>query len=577
VPGADIDLSGIRIHLLSEQGSSMLRGAIAAAKGADIYFRAGCFAPDTRAGLWVLAHEVAHVVQQHLGHGAVPRADVAEQEANAAAFAAIAGRTFSFGAPRTGRAGKPIVQEFMGWEHLLLGSLAPADLGSGADDAIAHVAELAAELNRCEQVDPVQLRERLHGLHTVRLSGSGLVVTLGELNILPDYLSHPADIDAAPASFVLPLVRAIRTQNHRELARLAGWRGPARRSAGELNYPAARVLPGIREAIQIDALGRGCELQPSERYLSVLSRNACHFAPFSWHRWRSFHLLARQMIAESDTASGADRQQLRSAAQVYAGYADHFLHDSFAAGHLANKTLVMQWYVEWILGRGGLLRDRALLAEVTYSRQPYLYGPALYDSQPDHVGTDPQSANEAPTLEERIALSGVRGDLPGQRLRAYACYLTLLRSSVAQLSAGVVHDYFSKRPLIVASRPDGPRFQLRGDHTMLADGAWPMQAAAAACLSRRAIDDLLETGQTGITCSQIFDSMPRYVEVDGELMPLPRWHDERLRELCFTKLFRLPGTRARKLLLSLASPFFGMPSADYDVVLRTRRSGNTTR
>ena len=29
------------------------------------------------------------------------------------------------------------------------------------------------------------------------------------------------------------------------------------------------------------------------------------------------------------------------------GYADHFVQDSFAPGHLANKTLVMQWFVEW--------------------------------------------------------------------------------------------------------------------------------------------------------------------------------------------------------------------------------------
>ena len=32
-------------------------------------------------------------------------------------------------------------------------------------------------------------------------------------------------------------------------------------------------------------------------------------------------------------------------ARICAGYADHFLRDSFAAGHLVNKTLLIQWYI----------------------------------------------------------------------------------------------------------------------------------------------------------------------------------------------------------------------------------------
>ena len=41
---------------------------------------------------------------------------------------------------------------------------------------------------------------------------------------------------------------------------------------GALSYPAARAFPGVREAIQIDALGRRCGLPPWERYLSVLGQ-----------------------------------------------------------------------------------------------------------------------------------------------------------------------------------------------------------------------------------------------------------------------------------------------------------------
>ena len=89
------------------------------------------------------------------------------------------------------------------------------------------------------------------------------------------------------------------------------------------------------------------------------------------------------MIARADTRPAAERQRMRSLALVYAGYADHFLHDSFAAGDLANKTLIMQWYVEWLLASGAVFEGPgALLREMTYQRQPFLHGPDLYNPKP---------------------------------------------------------------------------------------------------------------------------------------------------------------------------------------------------
>ncbi len=80
----------------------------------------------------------------------------------------------------------------------------------------------------------------------------------------------------------------------------------------------------------------------------MLARNSGHFAPFSWYRWHAFHTAARALIGQSAAADGTEREALRCRARVYAGYADHFLQDSFAAGHLVNKTLVIQWYIEWL-------------------------------------------------------------------------------------------------------------------------------------------------------------------------------------------------------------------------------------
>ena len=71
-------------------------------------------------------------------------------------------------------------------------------------------------------VDEKRLRAEHPGLETLRLPGSGLVVTLGELNVLPDYLGHPAEIETAPEAFLLPLIQSIRSLNIAELRRAAG-------------------------------------------------------------------------------------------------------------------------------------------------------------------------------------------------------------------------------------------------------------------------------------------------------------------------------------------------------------------
>jgi hypothetical protein len=479
----------------------------------------------------------------------------------------------------------------MAWEHLVLGSLDPAAVqeaipgvgaanGKIADGALGHLGaqcRLLDELGR----DPAMGQDRFQAEHpgvpSVRLAGSGLVITLGELNILPDYLSHPADIDAASASYITPLVQAVRAMNYRELQRLMGRADPPRLPWSPLRYPNRRVFSEIREAIEVDALGKKCSRPAWERYSSVVCRNASHFVPFSWYRWQAFHLKARELIKRSAATSGEERGQLRRTAQVYAGYADHFLQDSFAAGHLINKTLVMQWYIEWLLKSRLPLPDRALLAHMTCQQQPMLHGPDLYHPEPRADGqrmyprgntdplsvTDPQTAIEGATLEERIEASGITGTTPADCQAGYVRYLALLGSGVAQLSAGIVHAYFNKSSLVVASRPGGPRYRLWGDRTLFAGEEGAAQAAIAARTSRQAIAELLEKGHTSISSRQIFELFPSYVDVDGELLPLPQWHETTLRELCMHNLFGLPDTQAKRLLITLTARRLGVPAEDY--------------
>jgi hypothetical protein len=136
----------------------------------------------------------------------------------------------------------------------------------------------------------------------VRLPGSGLVVTVGELNVLPDYLGRPEEIEAAPLRFIGPLIQSVRSWSIAELGRSAGlsaW--PPRLLPGAMRYPLLGPLAETAEISAVTMLARRLGFAPRDWYASVLARNASHFAPFSWYRWHSFHLMARALIARSAT------------------------------------------------------------------------------------------------------------------------------------------------------------------------------------------------------------------------------------------------------------------------------------
>lgn len=103
------DFASVRIH--SDPAANAYAGELGAravTHGLDIFFGAGEYAPDTRAGRRVLAHELAHVVQ---GRGSAADASapgvVEPQSSRAEAEARRAGALASFGLP-AGRIGAAI-------------------------------------------------------------------------------------------------------------------------------------------------------------------------------------------------------------------------------------------------------------------------------------------------------------------------------------------------------------------------------------------------------------------------------------------------------------------------------------
>ncbi len=101
------DFSRVRVHTgpaAAEAAESL--GARAYALGGDLVFGDGAYEPDSELGTLVIAHELAHVVQQErYGTPPLPMADIAaptdaaEQDAQQAALGALAGATVSVNAP----------------------------------------------------------------------------------------------------------------------------------------------------------------------------------------------------------------------------------------------------------------------------------------------------------------------------------------------------------------------------------------------------------------------------------------------------------------------------------------------
>lgn len=87
-----LDLSRVRVHTGARgEQAARLSGSKAFTVGRDIVFGKGQYAPETRAGSELLAHELVHVVQQR-GEGPASRAADLEGEAQAAGARLAAGQ-----------------------------------------------------------------------------------------------------------------------------------------------------------------------------------------------------------------------------------------------------------------------------------------------------------------------------------------------------------------------------------------------------------------------------------------------------------------------------------------------------
>ncbi len=534
------DLTTVAVHVgAAADRLCRLLGTDAFAHGDTVVLAGDAPPPRSPSGLRVIAHEVAHVLQQRRGvvgpgssAGGYRRWEAAaERDAVRVVRGERAAEVPRRRPGRTAGAEATVVQRHGSWEHRLLGDAPPgtlAKLATGSPDR-ATLLQSWKDLLSIWAQDPAsvtaqQIEDKLPTVRVITMPISGLVVTYGELNALPDFFANPTSIMELPAATLLPILQTLRQEGYNAVDRLLSALSVPTSFRGAVVSPyLARISSQVyawRETVGVEPLTRALGVLGSDHYEAVLARNACHFAPFTWRRFQAFNTLARQyaQAAHDDPPNAARNTQL---AWQYAGYADHFLQDSFAAGHLVNKTLVMQWFIEWVSGTVVPVDNWDAIKAFTTAAQPGLAGTPLYDLTQVLASTDPQTVEEYPTYAQRLAAAG----LTGASDATYQNYLAFLGSMAAQLASGLVHDHFNHSSVYVASTAQPNAFQLWGDDTLLNGAAGADATQKAVLRSQQAIEDLIENGATTFTQQSLLDQLPTRVSstADAALAPVADW------------------------------------------------------
>ncbi|WP_055524575.1 eCIS core domain-containing protein [Streptomyces graminilatus] len=595
--GLRADLSAMRIHT-GPTADRLARGlgAEAFASGSHVFFRRGAYRPHSPSGFRLLAHEAAHLVQQARGEvGGTRRGkwtvsvpgDPWEQEADGWADAVAQGRTRE-GAPVVVPPGcSTTVQRHVSFEHRILGDAPTANLvaittnaGNRNDILDAQIKLQNLWRKDPESVTAKDIGDLKLGIETLRIGpGAGLLVTYGELNALPDYLADAGEFGTVPKETLLGILQCIRQEGFNHLTGIRKGSAPPNDAFA---YAASApwklgLVNDIVETRALDAWTSGMGFLGEDHYQGLLARNACHFAPYSWYRWQSFHLVARN-LAQRSFLNNRDPELARQA-RMYNGYADHFLQDSFAAGHLINKTLVMQWFIEWAAGQNLLpIADWDRIKDMTEEQQPGLAGLDLYDPAYRGPSNDPQTSQEAATLVRRVLGSGLVADRKLGLGGTYQNYLTFLTGAAAQLGSSMLHDHYNSTSVYVSSTDHPVPYAVWGDVTLLTgkNGSAGVEAtSAAAQQSQQALREILSKGETGITVQSIRDRFPtRAGDGPKAMKDLKSWNQDQ-KESCMG-LFSKSIPALKELLVGLASPRLGVVSRDQNFAsVWNRRLPNT--
>ena len=605
------DFSGVRVHTDSDLAPRI--GATAFTHGQDIHFAPGQYRPNDRAGTWLLSHELTHVVQQRPGRHVAPAAPTIRRHASKEHFILGAMKPADIGAmaradDRATQLKGTGVKSKVG--RIINGTVPPA--GQDVDDAKAAIREQIRALENWQQVstatDPAPLNDAYankgKSVYNHKWGGQLLTVTcdggvevpctIGDMNALPDFFGSYDDLANVSAAIVFRTFQVIRRETYiylKELeAKLLGRSysfdrkqdafGGIEDNAVSLG---SSVLPGFGNAamdvIQTTDMLKG-ESSNNEVGTptaiaadATLGRNACHFPPESWLRWRAYHERAIALVASAN-----DLTQLEDKGNEAIGinaFGEHYLQDSYAAGHLINKGFVMAVAMEHVSAatkkaRGMKGHHIRSLQQATAHRAAYSVPksakarvgnpngppPAALSNPAAMTARDPQSALEAakakgkavynndPLMElaaknaaksEEMEASGLApGSMSFEQYRAW------LNDFWLQKITNTLHDIYCLKGLEVSSPDERNLFRIYGDSSMIKSAAGAEYTATTSQMSREAINTIIGNRRRTLvnavagnpapppkkfaSTEQILSRFPdRVVDDDGTEMSLERW------------------------------------------------------
>ena len=308
-----------------------------------------------------------------------------------------------------------------------------------------------------------------------------MLITYGELNTLADFYGDVETMKSASPKQRRQIVQSVRKETFLRLKEIytalktsltslekksgsvreaeSLYKGAKLGSAKFAGAATPDFISGIKGQADLLAgdkplLGQGTGAQgETNKYGVTLARNACHFVPESWHAWAKYHddavtaardafalrANARQLQALHDMMDfggnpagqaeskkavedkGAEASARANEAILNNGFGDHYLQDSYAAGHMINKTQIMQWYVEFIdkNDEWDYFKDKnwRKVQQMAY-RQPGLSDAMQYDKASvkgvaaqgaERAPQNPQSVeNMSGTWEERFDALGLK-------------------------------------------------------------------------------------------------------------------------------------------------------------------------
>ena len=448
-------------------------------------------------------------------------------------------------------------------EKLVLGAVGGEMIGKQRAEAVHAIQEQLDNLQTWQQAPPApgQTTWKDLKLVTIKLDeGESVVCSLGEMNTLADYFGSLDQLKRSRAQTVSRILQTVRRQGWQQLHEvLKNIDSEAAAGRKEPNFEGALTVGGKKAELALELLTIDGRNKKSETYLGNAARNACHFAPQSWFRWKEYHEKAREIAGRAWRArleaDSKDNDSLRKVAGDLAneaimtnGFGDHYLQDSFAAGHLVNKVLVMQWFVEWmgsqnmaekLMGTSAgsrYLKDWHRVRHNTTGEQRKLAGLDLYKRPKGAVATDPQSAEDQPTKAGRIARLRLQGS---DKEQAYRNYLAMIDSAAIQLATKDLHDNFCKNGLTVFAN-DKEVGKVYGDDNMIKGGEGVEYSAQTAKKSQEAITALTTGKAPELATDAIIERLPNRVKLPGEgaVVSLEEWHTGgTLKQFCEQEIF----------------------------------------